>query len=99
MDPACKVALITGGTRGIGFAIASQLLKAGAKNVAITGLDGCTGRDAVHKLNGTFGKKKAMFIGSSVTCMIQLEGKNYSIVLIFLISLNKPLHYIFTTLN
>lgn len=75
MDPACKVALVTGGDSGIGFAMASQLLKAGAKHVVITGTDACKGREAVHKLNSAFGKNKAMFIGANVTCMVQFEGK------------------------
>lgn len=75
MDPACKIALVTGGDSGIGFAMASQLLKAGAKTVVITGTDNCKGREAVHRLNSAFGKHKAMFIGANVTCMVQFEGK------------------------
>ncbi|GJQ71202.1 hypothetical protein Trydic_g1099 [Trypoxylus dichotomus] len=73
MDPACKVAIVTGGDSGIGFAMASHLLKAGAKTVAITGTDTCRGREAIHKLNSAFGKNKAMFIGANVTCMVQFE--------------------------
>ena len=74
MDPGCKVALITGGATGIGFAIANQLLKSGAKAVVITGIDSCQGKEAVHKLNGSFGTNRSVFIKSSVTCMSQFEG-------------------------
>ncbi|KAI4471339.1 15-hydroxyprostaglandin dehydrogenase [nad(+)] [Holotrichia oblita] len=73
MDPACKTALITGGDTGIGFAMASHLLKANAKHVVITGTNTCHGREAVHKLNSAFGKNKATFIGANVTCMVQFE--------------------------
>jgi NAD(P)-dependent dehydrogenase (short-subunit alcohol dehydrogenase family) len=46
-----KVALITGGTKGIGFGIAEALLKNGV-NVAITGRHQKTVREALVKLNG-----------------------------------------------
>lgn len=46
-----KTALITGGTKGIGFGIAQALLKEGL-NVAITGRDEHAGKSAVEQLSG-----------------------------------------------
>ena len=45
-----KVALITGGTKGIGFGIAQSLLKQGV-NVAITGRTKETADNAAKELN------------------------------------------------
>lgn len=73
MDPACKVALVIGGVSGIGYQTASQLLKEGAKAVAITGLNTAMGKEAVHSLNNTFGHKKSMFINANNHCTVQLE--------------------------
>ena len=46
-----KVALVTGGTKGIGYAIAESLLKSGIY-VAITGRSEVTAREAANRLNG-----------------------------------------------
>lgn len=75
MDVGCKVALITGGTSGIGLAAASQILNAGARNVTITGINTCEGKEAACFLNNTYGMGKAMFVNSSVNCMGAFEGK------------------------
>ncbi len=47
-----KVVLVTGGTRGIGYAIAKALVAAGAK-VAICGRDGAKAAAAAAGLGGT----------------------------------------------
>ena len=49
-----KVALITGGTKGIGFGIARSLLNEGIY-VAITGRNEATLKEAVSQLNSTSG--------------------------------------------
>lgn len=73
MDPACKIALVIGGTTGIGYQAASYLLKEGVRAVAITGLNTAIGKEAVHNLNSTYGRKKAMFINANNNCTVQLE--------------------------
>lgn len=60
-----KVALITGGTRGIGYATALLFLKEGAK-VAITGRSERQGKEAVDKLNKE-GFKDVIFIQGDVS--------------------------------
>ncbi len=60
-----KVALITGGTRGIGYATASLFLREGAK-VAITGRSEKHGKEAVDKLKNE-GFKDAVFIQGDVS--------------------------------
>ena len=47
-----KVALITGGTKGIGYGIAEALLKQGI-NVAITSRNKKSAEEAAKKLNGS----------------------------------------------
>lgn len=60
-DLGTKSALITGGTKGIGYGIAEALLKEGI-NVAITGRDKKSAEDAARKLNAN-GNDRAQAIG------------------------------------
>ncbi|MFC4721419.1 SDR family oxidoreductase [Geojedonia litorea] len=61
-----KVALITGGTKGIGFGIAQSLLEEGI-NVAITGRDLTTAQDTAKELNaGLNSKAKAIGLQADV---------------------------------
>ncbi|XP_031348230.1 15-hydroxyprostaglandin dehydrogenase [NAD(+)]-like [Photinus pyralis] len=73
MDVGCKVAIVNGGASGIGLAAASQLLCAGARNVAITGDDLISGKEAEKFLNSTYGMGKAMFINCNINCTAQFE--------------------------
>ena len=76
-----KVALITGGTRGIGYATALLLCREGAK-VAITGRSERQGREAIGKLKKE-GFKDAFFIQGDVSKspdaerMIQVTVKQF----------------------
>ncbi|KAK4876765.1 hypothetical protein RN001_009271 [Aquatica leii] len=73
MDVACKVAVVNGGTSGIGLAAASQLLCAGARYVAITGDDMCKGKEAEKMLNSLYGSEKAIYINCNINCISQFE--------------------------
>lgn len=55
-----RVAIVTGGNRGIGFAISDELLKEGA-NVVVASLDPARNAQAVEKLNG---KSRGRVVGA-----------------------------------
>ena len=61
-----KVAIVTGSTRGIGFAVADAFIKEGAK-VAICGSRLENAENAIAKLKETYPKAKLLPIGVSVT--------------------------------
>uniref|UniRef100_R4FL90 Putative 15-hydroxyprostaglandin dehydrogenase n=1 Tax=Rhodnius prolixus TaxID=13249 RepID=R4FL90_RHOPR len=69
MDIECTVALITGGTSGIGFAAAHELLCKKAKMVVISGIDDCQGKEAEKSLNCAHGHGRC--------CYMPLNVKNY----------------------
>ncbi|XP_046751376.1 uncharacterized protein LOC124414473 [Diprion similis] len=62
-----KIALVTGGARGIGFAYATELLRNGAAHVAILDLETSSGLESADKLNAEFGDGRAIFIVCDVT--------------------------------
>jgi 3-oxoacyl-[acyl-carrier protein] reductase len=64
-----KVALVTGGSRGIGYAIAQALTDAGA-HVALLGRDGAKAQEAA----GTLGDSAARGFGCDVTQAAQVES-------------------------
>ena len=67
-----KVALITGGTKGIGYGIAEMLLKKGV-SVCITGRHKKTVNEAVEKLNEVSGAK-AIGVPADVRAMHEMEN-------------------------
>ncbi|XP_069687834.1 15-hydroxyprostaglandin dehydrogenase [NAD(+)]-like isoform X2 [Periplaneta americana] len=73
MDLKDKVALVTGAAHGIGLATAKQLLKNGAKGVAICDIDSTKGEAAIEGFNKEFGKGKTIFIKTDVTKQDNLE--------------------------
>lgn len=77
IDLNCKVALITGGSDGIGLAVAHEILAENVKNVALVGIDNVSGREAVQKLNSCYGRDKAIFFNCDVQNKLQVTGKFY----------------------
>nr|XP_046491925.1 peroxisomal 2,4-dienoyl-CoA reductase [(3E)-enoyl-CoA-producing]-like [Neodiprion pinetum] len=69
-----KIALVTGGARGIGFAYATELLRNGAAHVAILDLATSPGLEAANKLNVEFGDGRAIFIECDVTKDIEFKA-------------------------
>ncbi|KAB0796091.1 hypothetical protein PPYR_10152 [Photinus pyralis] len=68
-----KVALITGGARGIGAAIARELLKAGLKGVVIIDINEEEGLHLVDEFNNEFGQGKALFLKTDVSLRQELD--------------------------
>lgn len=70
IDLTGRVAAITGGTRGIGRAIAEHLLAAGA-SVALNGRSADKGAAALRELDAG---ERAMFVAGDVTAQADVEG-------------------------
>ncbi|XP_031338210.1 15-hydroxyprostaglandin dehydrogenase [NAD(+)]-like [Photinus pyralis] len=68
-----KVALITGGSEGIGAAIAKELLRAELKGVAILGRSAGKGTRRVEELTNEFGKGRVIFIRADVLIKEEIE--------------------------
>lgn len=68
-----KVALVTGGSRGIGHAIAGRLYSAGA-HVAILGRDEARARAAAEELTHGNGEGKRMAVAADVADAAQVEA-------------------------
>ncbi|KAF5288178.1 hypothetical protein FQA39_LY03946 [Lamprigera yunnana] len=62
-----KVAFITGGASGIGFALSKELLQNGLKGVAICDINESRGLKALQSLKSVFGEDKAIFITLDVS--------------------------------
>lgn len=73
-DLTCKVALVTGGTHGIGYSVVSELLCAGIRHVAITGLNKCKGKEAMDTLNNLHGCNRVTFYESNITNVSEIQG-------------------------
>lgn len=73
-----KIAVITGAARGIGYAIAEQLLKEGAKKVVLLDIDDDQGAEAAKILNNKYGDTKVDFINADVTTDLE---KTYNVII------------------
>ncbi|XP_046629099.1 peroxisomal hydratase-dehydrogenase-epimerase-like [Neodiprion virginianus] len=62
-----KIALVTGGAIGIGFAYGTELLRNGAAHLAILDLATSPGQESANKLNVEFGDGRAIFVICDVT--------------------------------
>jgi len=78
MDLAGKIAVITGGTRGIGLAVAKDLIQNGASRVIISGRDIREGGKALKILTDMSDKKdgnqKVIYVPTDVTSEEGLRG-------------------------
>lgn len=72
MDLAGKVALITGGTKGIGLAVAKDLIQNGASRVIVSGRNILDGEKAhkvlMDKCDSLNGDQKALYVQMDVNC-------------------------------
>lgn len=71
----CKVAIVTGGVSGIGYCVASELLCAGIKHVAITGIDKCKGKESMNTLNNLHGHNRVSFYDSNIANVTEIQGE------------------------
>ncbi|XP_046752280.1 15-hydroxyprostaglandin dehydrogenase [NAD(+)]-like [Diprion similis] len=74
MEVKNKIALVTGGANGIGFAYVRELLKNGAAHVALLDLANSNGDESARKLNDEFGADRALFIVCDVTKSADFEA-------------------------
>ncbi|KAK5646392.1 hypothetical protein RI129_004856 [Pyrocoelia pectoralis] len=72
-DVSGKIGLITGGTQGIGAAIAKEFLQAGLRGIAILARTERKGLQVVKDLNEEFGDGKAIFIQTDVADKKQFD--------------------------
>ncbi|KAK5639805.1 hypothetical protein RI129_010616 [Pyrocoelia pectoralis] len=68
-----KIALVTGGARGNGYAIISELLQKGIRGVTMIDVDAERGQQAAHELNNMYGYSKVIFIPVNVSQATQFE--------------------------
>jgi NAD(P)-dependent dehydrogenase (short-subunit alcohol dehydrogenase family) len=73
LDLSAKNVLVTGGSMGIGFAVAEECLRAGAR-VVICARDGSKVREAVAQLRQNAGTKSVDGIAGDVTDVRQIEA-------------------------
>ncbi|XP_066583830.1 uncharacterized protein [Prorops nasuta] len=83
MEVIDKTALVTGGSTGIGFNIVKELLKNGAKAVAILDLSDSNGEIAVAELEKEFGENRAIFMAGDVSKKEEVEDIVKKVIDIF----------------
>ncbi|XP_070523991.1 uncharacterized protein [Cardiocondyla obscurior] len=69
-----KTVLVTGGANGIGYSTARELLRNGAKAIAIVDLPDSNGENAIAELEREFGADCAIFLVGNVTETDELTG-------------------------
>ncbi|CAG9759505.1 unnamed protein product [Ceutorhynchus assimilis] len=69
-----KVAIVTGGSSGIGFCVARELLNNGARGVTIADVNVELGQATLEKLSAEFGSNKCTFCPTDVADFKQFEN-------------------------
>ncbi|KAM3955178.1 15-hydroxyprostaglandin dehydrogenase [NAD(+)]-like [Aphomia sociella] len=70
-----KLAVITGGAQGLGYAIAEAFLRKGARIVILLDMDENTGAAAADALNSEHGENKAVYIKCDITTDLDAVSK------------------------
>ncbi|KAK5639748.1 hypothetical protein RI129_010559 [Pyrocoelia pectoralis] len=68
-----KIALVTGGARGNGYAIISELLQKGVRGVTMIDVNAQRGQQAAQELNKKYGYGKVIFIPVNISQATQFE--------------------------
>ncbi|XP_043288461.1 15-hydroxyprostaglandin dehydrogenase [NAD(+)]-like [Venturia canescens] len=74
IDPECKVAIVLGGSSGMGLSAADSLLYYGARIVILADEDPLEGKNAAQNLCDFYGKNRARFFRCDLRSFCQLEG-------------------------
>ncbi|KAI4494058.1 hypothetical protein M0802_009325 [Mischocyttarus mexicanus] len=78
-----KTALITGAATGLGYKYSEDLLKNGAKSVAILDLASSKGAESAATLEKEFGKNRAIFVPCDVSNAAQFEEAVKKVISVF----------------
>ncbi|KAF5269809.1 hypothetical protein FQR65_LT05855 [Abscondita terminalis] len=78
-----KVAIVTGGAAGIGYAHVKELLKNGVKGVSIIDVNEVLGNKVLDELKNEFGPSRVIFVAADVSNKIQLRDAFEKTVAVF----------------
>ncbi|XP_015173889.1 PREDICTED: peroxisomal hydratase-dehydrogenase-epimerase-like [Polistes dominula] len=78
-----KTVLVTGGANGLGYKYAEDLLRNGAKRVALLDLTSSNGGQSAETLEKEFGKSKAIFVPCDVSNATQFDEAVKTVINVF----------------
>ncbi|XP_076168726.1 15-hydroxyprostaglandin dehydrogenase [NAD(+)] [Ptiloglossa arizonensis] len=94
LHPACKIAIVVGGSDGFGFAAADHLLCKGARRIIIVDNDPDQGYMAAQRLCDSYGKNRVQYLDCDVNNACQFEA-----TLSQTLSKNTQVHILFNDLD